>query len=70
MDKGHLVAQWVKRLTLDFGSGHDPGVMGWSPAQSPLKIRSLSLCSPVGTCTHAPLSKKMGGGGSLGGSVV
>ena len=26
------MAQSVERLTLDLGSGHDPGVMGWSPA--------------------------------------
>ena len=25
------VAQWVEYLTLDFGSGHDPRVMGWNP---------------------------------------
>ena len=26
------VAQWVKRPTLDFGSGHDPTVVRLSPA--------------------------------------
>ena len=25
------VAQWVKQPTLDFGSGHDLGILGWRP---------------------------------------
>ena len=29
---GAWVAQLVKHLTLDFGSGHDLMVVGWSPA--------------------------------------
>ena len=29
--RGTWVAQWVERLTLDFGSGHDPRVIGSSP---------------------------------------
>ena len=28
---GAWVAQLVKCLTVDFGSGHDPRVVGWSP---------------------------------------
>ena len=31
MLKGALVAQSVEHLTLDFDSGHDRRVMGWSP---------------------------------------
>ena len=29
--RGSWVAQSVEHVTLDFGSGHDPGVMGSSP---------------------------------------
>ena len=41
------VAQLIKRLTLDFSSGHDLRVLGWSPTsgsrQSLLEIVSLLL---------------------------
>ena len=30
LDRGAWVAQAVKCETLDFSSGHDPRVMGWS----------------------------------------
>ena len=36
---GAWVAQSVEHLTLDFGSGHDPEVVGSSPASGP----SLSM---------------------------
>ena len=47
-NRGDWVAQSVKRLTLDFGSGHDPGVKGSAlgsalTAGSLLGIPSLPL---------------------------
>ena len=32
--RGTCMAQLVEYLTLDFSSGHDLGVLGWSPALS------------------------------------
>ena len=46
----HTYIHTPEHPTLDFGSGHDPRVMGSSPAlgspKSLLKILSLSLCPP------------------------
>ena len=50
---GTWPAQSVKHLTLDFGSGHEPRVVGWSP-MSDSAWSPLDLCpSPVCTHTHA-----------------
>ena len=58
--RGAWVAQSTERLTLDFGSGRDPRVMGWSlrwapcSAQSLLKILSLPLSLSIYPlrCSH------------------
>jgi len=60
------VAQSIKYLTLDFGSGHDLKVLGWSPAQgSALSIESawdfLSACPSAPfpcSCSLFSLSNK------------
>ena len=46
--RGAWVAQLVKRLTCDFGSGHDLMVMRWSPAASSVLIAQslLEILSP------------------------
>ena len=43
---GHQVAQLVEHPTLDFGSGHDPGVVG----------PSIGLCAECGACFSFSLS--------------
>ena len=45
---GALVAQSVKRLTLDFGSGHDVTVCGFKPR--------VGLCAEDGACLGFSLS--------------
>ena len=60
------MAQLVERLTLDFGSGHDPKVMGLGPTsgsvltvQRLLGILSLFLPLPLSpTCTPSLKKKK------------
>jgi len=55
---GPWVAQLVKPPTRGFGSGHDLGVLGWSPTLAPhsaqrlLGILSLSLPLPDPSCMH------------------
>ena len=60
------MAQSVERPTLEFGSGHDPGAVGWSsvsesamlnvePAWDSLSL-SLSLSAP--SPSHAPKLNK------------
>ena len=41
-NRGAWVAQWVKRLTLDFGSGHDLTFLGSSPTSGSV-LRAWSL---------------------------
>ena len=48
------VAQWVKHLTLDFGSGHDLRVMGAS-SPSGSDCSALSMESPVPLLLVLPL---------------
>ena len=43
---GARVAQSVERLTLDFGSGRDPSVLGWGPKGS---LSPSALLSRTGT---------------------
>ena len=60
------MAQSVEHLTLDFGSGHDPRVMGSSPASgSELSVKpaldflSRSLCpSPPLACSLSERKEK------------
>ena len=63
IDWGPWVAQLVEQLTLDFGSGHDPRVMGSSPMlDSALSMEpardilslSLSLSLSLGTWVAQP----------------
>uniref|UniRef100_A0A452QYC9 HEAT repeat containing 5A n=1 Tax=Ursus americanus TaxID=9643 RepID=A0A452QYC9_URSAM len=51
---GNWVAQSVKRLTLGFGSGYDPGVLGSSPASGSLLSgeASFSFCCPAVVSHH------------------
>ena len=59
--RGTRVAQSVEHLTPDFGSGHNPGVVGSSPVSgSVLSVEpawdSLSLCpspTPVPMIAHS-----------------
>ena len=49
------MAQSVKHLILDFGSGHDLRVVGWSPHQvlrSPESTHDSLSSSPSGRLTH------------------
>ena len=55
---GAWVAQSVGSLTLDFGLGHDLGVVGWSPTLgsvisgvSAFLTLSLSLCPSPCSCS-------------------
>ena len=47
--RGTWVAQWVECLTLDFGSGRDLRVMGWSP--TPGSVLSGGPASPSPSAT-------------------
>ena len=61
---GKLSGTWVKLLTLDFGSGHDPRVVGSSPVMSPcsawslLEILSLPVPLPLLQCAQVVSQQK------------
>lgn len=53
--EGRLVAHWVKRLTLGFGSDRDLGIVGSSPASgSTLTGDLLEILSPPSTSALPP----------------
>ena len=53
------MAQWVEPLTLGFGSGHDLGVVRWSPTTgSKLRgrlLQILSLCPSLAMLSEDPV---------------
>ena len=64
--RGAGVAQWIKYLSLDFGSGHDLAVCEFEPhiglcaddAEPTWDSVSLSFC-PSPTCTHSFKNKNI-----------
>ena len=55
--RGAWVAQSVKWWTLDFGSGHVLGILGWAPCRDPQSAQSLleflsSSSLPLLLCMH------------------